>query len=310
MIYIIIGIIVLLILYLIFKPYFIHYTNTLCLTGEMGAGKTYKGVDVVVHEIKKRIFLTKLHNLWIRFLNKIIKHHNIKVVKKAGKNPKRIGRTWNENEEQDLPRVLSNIPICIKGGKHPIWSNVIEKEMLTFERLEGEIVKLPLNSIIFLDELPQLVDQFNWDLPKVQENLNEFITFIRHYFNGFLVVTAQSIDQVVKPLRQKMNTFYYLMNWRKFLFFFYKVDVCQFMTTELVTNFTETFIEDNTKTVYGILHKHRYNSRCYAPRYEDLPNNIKYKFKMWHKDTTKRIIRFDDYISPLDTNKKKVENQE
>lgn len=299
MIWIIIVIIILLILWLWLKPYFIKDANTICFTGQMGTGKTYLAVDKAVKKIKKARFDTRFHNFINKQLNKIIKHHNRRIVQSASKK-KHIGRTWNERIIAPLPKLLSNIPIRIKGGKHPEWSNVLEKQMLTFERLEQELIKLPENSIILTDELPQLVDQFNWNIDTVQNNLNEFITFIRHYFNGTLIITAQSIDQVVKPIRQKMNTFYFLTNWRRFLFFFYKVDTCQFMTTELVTNFSQAFVEDNTKTVYGILHKHRYESRCYAPRYQDLPDNKKYKFKQWHKYTTKRIIRFDDYESPLD----------
>lgn len=300
MIWIIIAILVALILYIWLKPYFIKDANTICFTGQMGTGKTYLAVDKAVKKIKKARFDVKLHNLWTKFLNKIIAKHNKNILHRANKGRKHTGKTWQKRELQQLPRLLSNIPIRIKGGKHKEWSNVLQKEMLTFERLEQELIKLPENSIILTDELPQLVDQFNWNLDKVQNNLNEFITFIRHYFNGTLIITAQSIDQVVKPIRQKMNTFYFLTNWRRFLHFFYKVDTCQFMTTELVTNFSQAFVEDNTKTVYGILHKHRYESRCYAPRYQDLPDNQKYKFKQWHKYTTKRIIRFDDYHSPLD----------
>jgi len=299
MIWVIFAIIVILIAYIIFKPYFIKYNSTICLTGEMGAGKTYLAVDKAVKAYKGRLWRVKLSNWFTKQLNKIIKHHNKKVVRKAIK-PKFKGHTWNERKYQALPRLLSNIPICIKRGKHEVWSNVIEKEMLTFEYLQKEIVKLPEGSVLLIDELPQLVDQFNWDLEKVQNNLNEFITFVRHYFNGLLVITAQSIDQVVKPIRQKMNTFYYLSNWRKFLFFFYRVDVIQFMSTELVNNFSEGFVEDNMKTTYGILHRRRYDSRCYSARYEDLPQNKDYKFKMWHQYKTKRIIRFDDYKSPLD----------
>ena len=104
-----------------------------------------------------------------------------------------------------------------------------------------------------------------------------------------------------------MNTFYYLSNWRKFLFFFYKVDVIQFMSTEIIQNVSEGFVEDNMKTTYGILHRHRYDSRCYSARYEQLPENKKYKFKMWHQYKTKRIIRFDDYQSPLDPKKEQTE---
>lgn len=306
MIWILLAIVIALILFLWLRPYFIKYNTTLCFTGEMGAGKTYKAVDTAVKQYKKNLFSIKFHNLIRKLLNKVIKHHNKKITFKAS-NPKRkhIGKIWKERELQQLPRLISNIPIRIKGGKHELWSNVLTKEMLilTKDKIHA-LEKIPEYSIIVIDELPQLVDQFNWDLEEVQNNLNEFITFLRHYINGLLIITAQSIDQVVKPIRQKMNTFYWLSNWRKFLFFFYKVDVCQFISSELVANVNTGFIEDNTKTNYGILHKHRYDSRCYSERYTQQPD---YKqFKRWSKYKTKRIIRFDDYNSPLDPPKNKA----
>lgn len=306
MIWIIFAIIVCLILYIVFKPYFIKLNCTLLFTGEMGTGKTYTAVDKAIKAYKGRLWKTKLYNWWHRKLNKLIKKHNIKVTKKAVK-PNYKDKTWKEKNYAPLPRLISNIPIRIKGGKNPIWSNVLEKEMLTFEKIGKELIKIPEGSILLIDEVPQLVDQFNWDLPQVQNNLNEFITFIRHYFNGILILTAQAEGQTVKPIREKMNQFYKLANWRKFLFFFYAVDVIQLSSSELVENHTDGFIEDNMKTTYGILHRHRYDSRCYSPRYQELPENKDYKFKMWHQYKTKRIIRFDDYASPLDPPKKQHE---
>lgn len=303
MIWILLTIVVILILIIWLKPYFIKLNCTLLFTGEMGTGKTYSAVDKAIKAYKGRLWRVKISNWFTKQLNKIIKKHNI-ITTKKGSNPKYKGKTWNLREEQPLPRLISNIPVRIKGGKKPIWSNVLEKEMLTFAQKEGEIIKIPEGSILLIDELPQMVDQFNWDIPDVQNNLNEFITFIRHYFNGILIITAQAEGQTVKPIREKMTTYYKLANWRRFLHFFYAVDVIQLSGSDLVQNHTDGFMEDNMKTTYGILHKNRYNSRCYAPRYQDLPENKNYKFKMWHKDTTKRIIRFDDYISPLDPKQK------
>ena len=304
MIWIIFAIIVCLILYLIFKPYFIRLNCTLLFTGEMGAGKTYTAVDKAIKAYKGRYFKIWIKNHLRAWINNLITKRNKHIVKLLGKKPNLKRKTWSLLKYYKYPRLISNIPICIKHRKNKnkcIWSNVLEKEMLTFEKtLQNELIKIPEGSVLLIDEIPQLVDQFNWDIPKVQNELNEFITFVRQYFNGVLVLTAQSESQTVKPIREKMNTFYKLSNWRKIFFFFYAVDVIQLSSSELVENHTDGFIEDNMKTTYGILHKHRYDSRCYSARYEDLPENQKYKFKAWHQYKTKRIIRFDDYISPLD----------
>jgi len=304
MLWIIFAIIVILILYLIFKPYFVKLNCTILFTGEMGSGKTYLAVDKGIKAYKGRWFKVWIRNKFRAKINKFIKKRNQRVLKIATKKPNTKKKTWKQLHYYKYPRFISNIPVKIKGGKHPVWSNVLEKEMLTFQKtLQDELIKIPEGSVLLIDEIPQLVDQFNYDLPEVMNNLNEFITFIRHYFNGILIITAQAESQTVKPIREKMNTFYKLENFRIILHFFYAVNVIQLSSSELVENHTEGFIEDNMKTTYGIMHRHRYDSRCYSSRYEDLPENEKYKFKMWHQYKTKRIIRFDDYISPLDPKK-------
>lgn len=301
---IIIIILTLVILYCIFKPYFIRYHTTLLLTGELGAGKTMEGVKTAVRVFKKTRLRIKIHNWWIRRLNGIIKRHNTRVqnhnikVYESKKKKGKYHKAWNERQEQTLPRLISNIPIRIRKGKHEEWSNVLEKEMLTFTKIEDITKKIPEYSVVFIDEIPQLIDQYNWNLKEIQENVNEFITFFRHYINGLLIMTAQSDSQVVKQIRDKMNQFYWLSNFHRFLFIFYKFDVCQFISSDVAQNVNLGFIEENTKTRYGIIKKGLYDSRCYSERYTTIPEYEHYK--RWAKYKTNKIIRFDNYHSPLD----------
>ena len=211
-------------------------------------------------------------------------------------------KTWNITPEQELPRLISNIPIKIKGGRHELWCNVLEKDMLLMTKDEDGNLKskIPEYSVVIIDEIPQLVNQFNWNIQEVQNNVNEFATFFRHYIGGKLIMTSQSDSQVVKQIRDKMNTFYWLSNFRKFLFFFYKCDCCQFISSDVVGNVNTGFVEDNTKTIYGTLFTKRYDSRCYSERYTIYPET---HYKRWAKFKTNKIIRFSKYNSPLDTPK-------
>ena len=301
--FIIIGIIVLVIAYVFLKPYFIKYDTTLLFTGTLGGGKTLNAVKTGIKIYNKTLLSIKWHNLCTRRFNSIRKLHNKKVNKRIEKNKKHTGKKWNLVEEQPLPKFISNIPVKLKGGKHEQWSNVLTKDMLILTKDEkGNLIsKIPEYSVVLIDEIPQLVDQYNWNLKEVQENLNEMITFYRHYTAGKLIMTSQSDSQVVKQIRDKMNTFYWLSNFRKFLHFFYKCDVCQFISSDVVGNVNTGFIEDNTKTIYGTLFTKKYDSRCFSERYTIYPET---NLKRWAKFKTNKIIRFDNYNSPLDSKPK------
>lgn len=301
MIWIIVAILVVLILYVWLKPYFLRYHTTLLITGELGAGKTMEGVKTAVRVFKKTRLQIKWRNWIQKQINKIRKQHNAIVDRRTNKGRKHTGHYWKLRKPQPLPRLISNIPIRIRGGKHEEWSNVLEKEMLNMKKAEGIIKKIPEYSVIFTDELPQIIDQYNWNLQEVQENINELITFFRHYVDGLWIMTAQADSQVVKQIRDKMNQFYWLKDFHKFLFLFYKFNVLQLTSSDKVQNITEGFIEDNMKTRYGILRKGLYDSRCYSERYTTLPEYK--KWKRWKKYKTNKIIRFDNYISPLDPKK-------
>jgi hypothetical protein len=69
------------------------------------------------------------------------------------------------------------------------------------------------------------------------------------------------------------------------------------MSSDVVENVNSGFIEDNTKTNYGIIRRKLYDSRCYSERYTTLPETPKLR---WTKRKTNTIIRFDKYKSPLD----------
>ena len=260
-----------------------------------------QGVKTAVRVFKKTRLKIKWHNWVQKQINKIRKHHNNIVDKRIHKGRKHTGHYWEIRKPQPLPRLISNIPIRIRGGKHEEWSNVLEKEMLNMKKAEGIIKKIPEYSVLFTDELPQIIDQYNWNLQEVQENINELITFFRHYVDGLWIMTAQADSQVVKQIRDKMNQFYWLIDFHKFLFFFYKFNVLQLTSSDKVQNITEGFIEDNMKTRYGILRKGLYDSRCYSERYTTLPEYK--KWKRWKKYKTNKIIRFDNYVSPLDPKK-------
>ena len=296
---IIIIILTLLILYCIFKPYFIKYDTTLLFTGGLGTGKTLNAVKKTSIKLyKKTKFTIKVRNKLIDIGNKIRTIHNKRIKKhylQDLENKKRVHRKqykfWKLSTKYEIPRFITNIPVRIKKGKNEEWSTVLEKDMLLLKK------RIPEYSVVLIDEFPQLINQFNWSIKEVQDNVNEFATFFRHYIGGKLILTAQADSEIVKQVRSKMNTYYHLSNFRKFLFIFYKCDICQLIASEVVDNVSVGFYEDNTKTIYGCLLGKNYDSRCFSIRYDKLPKTT---YKKWAQFKTKHVIRFSNYKSPLD----------
>lgn len=269
---IIVSLIILFIIYKIIKPYVIKYDNTIAFTGGLGSGKTLNAVKIAIVLLRKNKIKVKIINTFRSIKSKI---------------------TRKELKILETPQIYSNIPICINKRKK-IYSNKITKEHLLLKEHITEY------SIVFIDELPQMINQFNWNITEVQNNVNEFITFFRHYIGGYFITTAQSIDDIVSQIRRKLNSYFWLYDFKKF-WFIYRVRICNLQTSDLITTTSTTFIEDNTKKKWGIIKKGVYDSRCFSERYKRITTINNKKF---HKLKTNKIIRFDNkYISPLDNEK-------
>lgn len=258
-------IILIFILYKILKPYFIKYDTTLLFTGGLGSGKTLNSVKHALICLRKQRFKVKVNNFLAKFFKKRAK--------------------------KDLPLLYSNIPIKISNKE---ISQPLTYEILT---LKKRIVEY---SVVLIDETPQFVNQFNYNIKDVKYSLNEFIAFFRHYVGGNLILNAQSESEIVKQVRAKLNSFYWCFNFQKFLFFFYRVKIIHAQISELNISNSTDFLDDNIKYTYGIIPRKKYNSRAYKYRYYvlDLAPFINIKTK----DLFINVInRFDsNYTTNLD----------
>lgn len=300
---IILGIIVVALLFAWIRPYTIKYDTTLHITGGLGTGKTLNATKIALNLWKRRHIRWRLNCVWVKFFNKIRSKVNESKEKwNAAHTNKKQRKIKDLLIKQEEPLLYSNIPMMIK--KH--WKNPKTKKWqkrfstkLTKEHL---LLQLHINeySVVFIDELPQLVNQFNWNIEEVKNNLNEFITFFRHYIGGNWISTSQAIDDVVKQIRTKLNSYYWLFDFHKIFWLFYKVRITNMMATDLVNNVSVGFIEENTRWKYGCFLPKRYQSRCYKHRYDSVTNKQNTR---WNKLFTRDVIRFSDYESPLDTKK-------
>lgn len=323
------------IIWKVLKPYFIKYDTTVLFTGGLGSGKTLHAVKTAIVLIRKqRFYKYKVPNFverrikrpWRYFFNilkarhkaeyikatwKIRKEHHaynqfnddnnnryfIKIDKKT-KDIKKI-KYWRHQKYRTKPMLYSNIPIHFKSrllSRKREWAKIITPSHIFL------LKKARLYSVIVIDEFPQFINQFEWDEELIQDNANEFITFFRHYIQGFLVCTAQSESDIVVQFRRKLNQAIWCFDFKKHLFgLFYTVNMCDVMLSENMSTMTQPQIEENTKIKYGLFPPRKtYDTHCYSPRYDQvLDKNIQDEEE--HKKLkTNRILRAKYYLSPLD----------
>lgn len=166
------------------------------LSGKMGSGKTYIGVDMVLRAWKSACFYTKLYNF------------------------------FHKNNKKEKPLLLSNVPI----GKYKQGIMVDKYSTdLKYEHVVGEI-RIPLNSSIFIDEAGLLANQFDFQSLGVHEQAT-FLRFFRQNIGrkfGKIIYIDQASSEVAKSLRIRCGMVYNLQNFRRWLKFmpFY---ICEYI---------------------------------------------------------------------------------
>ena len=303
---IILGVIGLIVLWKVLKPYFLRYDTTLAITGGLGSGKTLTTIKTACILIRRQRF-TKYY-LWnfihctiVNFFRRANNHrkhkYNQKIIKKKiqGKKLKLIKPL---NTPRRKPMLYSNIPIHFKihiFGRKREWNKTLEAPNIML------LKEMPEYSVVVIDEVPQFINQFNWDQPIIQKNVNEFITYFRHYIGGYLLVNAQAIDDVVVQIRRKLNQAVWCFDFKKWFFgLFYTIRMCDIMLGDQITTMSTTYIEENTKLHFGLFPpKKTYDTRCYSGRYQNIYK--KYEPEIRNKKLkTNKVLRLMQYTSPLD----------
>lgn len=313
---IIIGIIAVYFLWKILKPYFIKHDTTMLFTGGLGSGKTLESVKVAIVQIRKqRLFKWKLYNLFhVKIHNKIaekVNKHRMKVNNKKYKKDKsaKLKPLWTIKQPRRKPMLYCNIPIHFKTHlfrRKKEWSVMLAEPHLL---LLKEIVEY---SVVLVDELPQFINQFNWNSELIQKNVNEFITYFRHYVGGYFITNAQSTSDIVVQVRRKLNIATWCFNFKKHLFgLFYTVQMCDIMLNDDITTIANPQNDENTKTRFGLFPgKSTYDSRCYSERYKNVYIKAEKAQPKFKKLKTNKVIRLVDYKSPLDDIRSQEEKKE
>ena len=303
---IIFGLIGLIWLYKVLKPYFLKYDTTLCITGGLGSGKTLTAVKTSIVLIRRqRLVKYYIYNLfwkcfnWFRHQNNNRKYkynlRNLKAIQEGRKKAK-IRKVLHPYRPK--PMLYTNMPVHFKThlfGRKKEWSIVLEAEQLVLLKNITEY------SVVLIDELPQFVNQFNWNEEIIQKNVNEWITYFRHYIGGYFITTAQSVDDVVVQIRRKLNQAVWCYDFKKHLFgLFYTIRMCDIMLSDQVGTMSTTMLEENTKLHFGLFPpKNTYATRCYKHRMDNV--YIKKEEQKEFEDIyTNKVLRLMKYKSPLD----------
>lgn len=234
--------------------------TVICLTGGLGTGKTLIAVDRAIREYRKSLLMWRLglYN----------KRKGLKLTKKA-----------------DMPKLYSNIPLLLR---RPIYiSNRLIphkeyfSEVLTYEHILL-LNRIPEYSVVMIDEVGQVADQYQYDNPFVMQDLQKFIRYFRHFVDGKLILTDQSSSNIVVAIRRRINKIYNLHDFRRNWFFFFKVKVQELFISEDIMTTSEQDIHKDYEFFYGLLplkwlkflditrlwtYK-KYDSRCYSVMYD------------------------------------------
>lgn len=258
------------------KPYQFQSDSTICFSGGLGSGKSLNSVKYGIRCFKS------VHRKWAFYV----------LLDRFFPRKKKGPRAGEE------PRFVSNIPVrwlSFKGFR-PHWQycNVLTSKMLLLKE------RIPVGSVVLLDESPQFVNQFQFDNKMVQNELNEFITFFRHYVQGVFILNAQSIEEVEVHIRRKLSTYYRCFDFHRILWVFYSCKVLRCAVGDMSVSLTKDFIDENAQKHYGILlpFLRHYDSHCYSGRYDKVQSN---GYLVWKRLKTNKVIRLDEKVrSELD----------
>lgn len=170
--------------------------------------------------------------------------------KRAIKLTKKQLKKWIlEKRGTPAPLLYSNIPITFrfKGKKY---------ESIEL-RLEHLLMKAKVNegSVIFIDEIGTIINQFDWNKKEVKNELTEFFRLFRQYTKGgYMVLTDQSKDNIVKPIRDRINVIVYNIKFNHVGPFYCNQCAIMRYTQQLDTYTVETLNNLITRR-YGIFDK-------------------------------------------------------
>lgn len=239
------AVILVIIVYNYFKNYHFKLDGINFFQAQLGGGKSYTLSWCGRHAQRRRIVRNWFVNIWNKCTPKKI---NFKI----------------------LPvEIYSNYPIWC--GKKLGWSKAINKDIWTWR------YKLPDRPIIVYDELSN-------DLPNVKngkavmsdDRLKFCLRWFRHGTGATIFACSQSLSEVDKTFRAKVQHVYNLSNFRKHLFWNSINVVESFISEDITTIYSDTD-KDHIENIWrSRLPKNTYMSRYGKNLYDLSDEEISY----------------------------------
>lgn len=243
--------------------YTIKYDTIIAFTGGLGSGKSFLSCKYAIKLLRKNRFKVWLYNLFHR----------------KNKRPR--------------PLLYSSIPVKISGKE---WANELLPEhcLLTQSVVE--------RSIVFIDEVGAFASQFDFNLPNVRDNFNEFVRLFRHYTKGgYLVVNDQCSENINLYIRRRINTVYNLMRFKVWFKLVWTVRVRNISISEEIKTVEEEDTEDNTTLMIGLMPLFkRYDTYCYSDKYKTVPKKDERQFAKYKRNHLLECPR--ERVTKLTTN--------
>lgn len=221
--------------------------SVVAFTGTMGSGKTFSAVRMLKAEYRWRLLI-----------------YYVKLVVwaiKPGKAPK-----------PPRPVVYANIPVRLSKR---VYALPVTDALLSCEDY------FPENTLLLLDEISVIADQYDYDDPLVVERMGRLLKFFRHWTGGKIFLTEQAISCVTKPLRDKLGFCYQCEGLSRWLGIspFVEVRIMPVMMVDADTS-TSSPVADVTEGFPYLFFwqpyfwlqrkkKRAYDSRCYSRIYRE-----------------------------------------
>ncbi len=258
---IILLVLVIILTIIIVRQYIGSYTigdeNIVLFSGAPGTNKTYLCIKYAIKRYNKQIFKYRIKKI----KNKLF--------------------FWRPKEELERPRLYSNIPIRLNKKE---WSYKLDKEHLLL------VKKNHKGSVIVLDEIGEVANQYSYNNVLVQVNFQELVRFVRHYGQEWYIYsTEQPIENVVVQVRRRLALNLILYKLRKYPLRFYKVLLKEEIINSPAMSLTPS---EQVHYIFGRYRREKkkyYDTHCYSERYKP----IKEESEQWDRYKTDIYLMID-----------------
>lgn len=233
-------------LFVYFKFFKIHkIKNIVFIDGSLGTGKSFYSVYLAIRLYKRALRRWKIR--------KVV----YKIIKPLGRVPAFQARI-NAISAPEEPLLFTNIPL--RGVKHVKMT----LDMLLRKR------RFPYKSVVLLDEVSLMVDQFDYKDRDISDSLRDFLKLFRHETKGgYIVVNSQSTSDLHYSFKAVLSDYLYIHHKTKLPFFsVLKVQEMAYSSDKDATSVVNAMNDDVEENLRAVLVPNRtfkrYDTYCYS----------------------------------------------